>query len=135
VSYPCAYRVVTLQDATLHIQTLRITDIDSDTGGVPFQEYAENFLRARMQNIVVAELMGIFQLPQTVAEQLAPLVSDALVANYAGDEDIPPETEAMLHGFVQQGGMMETLGYLLLGIWTDLPPADNELTIQLLPDI
>ena len=47
-SYPCAFRTITLAaDNSLHIATERITEIDADTGGVPFQTYAENFSRAR----------------------------------------------------------------------------------------
>jgi hypothetical protein len=128
--YPCAFRVAELDSAgTLNIQSVRVTEIKANTGGVPFQQYAEAALRPRLNGIVIAQLMNMFQLPQANAAAAAPLVVDALVANYAGDEAPSAQTQAVLNGLVSSPEPMQTLGKMLWGLWLDLGPGDNQLTL------
>lgn len=129
--YPCSYRVATLRDSVLRVESRKITEIDADTGGVPFQDYAENFLRERMHGIVVYQLMSMFDVPQQQAAAVAPLVVDALIANYAGDEEMTPGLQTVLQGWMAGPEPFHTLGMMLWGIWTDLPPGDNELVVPL----
>ena len=106
-----------------------MTSIKANTGGIPFQDYAENFVAERLPDIITARLMAMFQLPQDQAAQVAPLVSDAIIANYAGDEAPLAQTQAILNGLVGSPEPMHTLGLMLWGFWTDLPPHDTELTL------
>jgi hypothetical protein len=130
IQYPCAFRIVTVgADDALHIVSQRVTDIEADTGGIPFQDYAYNFQATRLPDIIIARLMAQFQLPEEQAAQVAPLVVDALIANFAGDEEPSPEILAVIGGLVASPEPMHTLGLMLGGIWTDLPPGDNELTL------
>lgn len=132
VQYPCAFRVVTLDTNNLvRIETRRVTHITADTGGVPFQQYAENFLRARLPALVARQLAARFNLPKADAAKAAPVVADALIANYAGDEKPPPETQALMDEWVNGPEPHRTLGLLLRGIWTDLPPTDNVYLLEL----
>jgi hypothetical protein len=96
---------------------------------VPFQQYALEFLQARLPAIATYQLMTLFHLPQDQAAQVAPLVSAALIANYAGDEAPDAQTVAMLNGFVAGEEPLHTLGLMLWGLWADLPPGDNQLVI------
>jgi hypothetical protein len=130
VMYPCAFRVATLDSTGLHIESQRVTEINADTGGVPFQEYALEFLQARLPALATYQLMSLFQLPQDQAAWAAPLVANALIANYAGDESPDALTQATLNGFVQSPEPLRTLGLMLWGIWTDLPPGDNQLDLS-----
>jgi hypothetical protein len=131
-SFPCAYRIASLnRDGPLQIETRRITEIAADTGGLPFQTYAENFYRARLPALVTYQLEQLFQLPEAQAASVAPWVADALVANYAGDEQPSAETQALLGNLIGSPEPMHSLGLILGGIWTDLPPADGELVISL----
>ncbi len=131
-SYPCAFRNVTLDaENRLHIQTERITAIDADTGGVPFQTYAENFSRARLPALATQQLMALFNLPEAQAAQIAPFVADVLIAQYAGDEMPSPQTQGVLNAFLGSPEPLHTLGLILSGMWTDLPPGDNNLVVPL----
>ncbi len=62
---------------------------------------------------------------------VAPLVTDALVANYAGDEPAADIPTGAINGFIASGPPFDQLGFLLLGIWTDLYPADNSVSVPL----
>jgi hypothetical protein len=42
VSSPCTYRQVCIEDGILDIDTVKITDIDYNTGAATFQEYARD---------------------------------------------------------------------------------------------
>lgn len=132
VQYPCAFRVVTIgTNDTLRIQSQRVTEIQGDTGNVPFQDYAYNFLATRLLNIVTSQLMILFQLPHDQAAQVSPLVAEALIANYAGDEVPSQQTQTIIGGLIGSPEPMHTLGTMLLGLWTDLPPHDNQLQLTL----
>lgn len=131
-SYPNAYRVATLdQQGQLEIESRWVTEIDFDTGGVPFPDYAEAFLAARLPALATARLVSQFGVPETLATLLAPIVADALMAQYAGDESPDPMTAAMLDGLVGSPEPLHSLGLLLWGIWTDLPPADHAVSLTL----
>jgi 3',5'-cyclic AMP phosphodiesterase CpdA len=129
VQYPCAFRIVTLDGANLDVRSERITQISADTGGLPFQEFAENSLRSLLPIQVIQELMALFNLPREQAEQVAPFIVDALVANYAGDETPSPQVQQTIQYLLAQPEPYHTLGALLAGFWTDIPPSDNELSV------
>ena len=59
--------------------------------------------------------------------QVAPLVLQALVANYAGDEDAPSEIDAMIDYLRNQDELMKALGNTPPGICADLGPSDHTL--------
>ncbi|HVV70664.1 MAG TPA: metallophosphoesterase, partial [Verrucomicrobiae bacterium] len=130
--FPCAYRIVSIGcDGTLKIQTERVTQIKADTAGMAFQDYARDFLAARLPTLVTYQLMSMFQLPQDQAAQVAPLAAEALIANYAGDEMPSAQTQSVIGGFLASPEPLHTLGLMLGGLWTDLPPQDNHLELPL----
>ncbi len=127
--YPCAYRIATLNGNVLTIESQRVTAPDVDTGGLPFQQFAEQNLRELMQVQIGEELSTSFGLGPAQIAVVAPLVTDALVANYAGDEAPSQTTLDTINYLISQGPPMDQLGALLLGIWTDLYPADNPMSV------
>jgi len=121
--YPCAFRIVTVgSDDALHVESQRVTDIKADTGGIPFQDYAHNFLAVREPDIVADHLVAHYQLRPYQAALVSPLLADAIIANYAGDESPAPDTQTLINAYVGSPDPMHTLGLALQGIWTDLPP-------------
>ncbi len=133
--YPCAFRIVTVgSDDALHIESRYVTDIQADTGGIPFQDYAHTFLAVREPDIVADHLVAHYQLRPYQAALVSPFLADAIIANYAGDEAPSPETQALINAYVDSPDPMHRLGLALQGIWTDLPPADRELTLPLTMD-
>ena len=51
-----------------------------------------------------------------------------MLAHLAGDEMITPEAEASIQ---EIGALSTDLAGILLGLYTDLPPPDNELVVEL----
>ncbi len=132
VTYPCAYRVATLDTHNLlHIESRRVTAINFNTGGVPFQEYAYNAIYAPTVAIVTGSLTNMFPIPYDQAAAVAPYVTQGLIANYAGDEDPSPEIQALISQWLRSPEPLHTLGVIMWGLWTDLPPVDNELTVPI----
>ena len=130
VEFPCAYRIAELDGAgQLHIESRRVTSIAADLGGVPFQQYADTFLRSILPYPVTYTLETQFGLSDAEAATVAPLVVDALIANYAGDESPSPETLAMLQWLLGSPEPYHTLGELLGSLWIDLPPSDHQLVV------
>ena len=117
----------------LDIHTERVTEISADTGGMGFQDFALDSLSSLLPVQVVQELMALFGHSQAQAEQVAPLVVDAIIVNYAGDEAPSPQVQQTIQYLVNQPEPYHTLGVLLAGFWTDLPPADYELRVPFAP--
>jgi predicted phosphodiesterase len=132
VMFPCAYRIAEL-DSTgqLHVTSRRVENIAANLGGVPFQAYAEGFLRALLPYQVVFELKYLFGLDDATAQYVEPLVTDALVANYAGDENPSAATLGTLGWLLSfpAGTAYHTLGQMLGSLWIDPGLADNELVV------
>jgi len=131
--YPCAYRIVSLENGLLNIESRRITDVAVETGGLSFQSFAEQNLRELIQVQIEEVLSSQFGLGPAEIAVVAPLVTDALVANYAGDEAASAQTQATINFLRSQGPPMNVLGNLLQGLWLDLYPADNNLLIPIAP--
>jgi hypothetical protein len=131
-AFPCAYRIVTMHgDGRLDIASHRVTRVLARTGGLPFQQYAEADLRTRLPALATYQLETGFGVPHEQAVQLAPFVADALIAGYAGDEAPNAATRGFLDGLMGSPEPLHSLGMLLYGLWTDLPPGDNNLVLQL----
>jgi 3',5'-cyclic AMP phosphodiesterase CpdA len=131
-AFPCAYRIATLDSEQLRLETQRVTAIQFNTGGVPFQQYAFNAVFAPTVEIATTRIMAMFGLPRAQAAAVAPLVAQAIIANYAGDETPSAETQALINGLISSPNEPDhTFGLILGGLWTDLPPADSNLVLPL----
>ena len=133
VTWPCPFRTMSLSpERILTIATSHIDKIDYDTKGLPFQTYAEQTLRTGMTNLVDMTLVYQFGVPAAQAQALAPLVSNAWVAHYAGDET-PSPVDIYTYSALKASPdpLTQGMGYALQSLWTDLSPSDNSLTIDL----
>lgn len=136
VTYPCPYRVMYLtEDNKLQVKTRRIESIDYPVpGGQQFQVYAMDFVYNGIYDLSIYMLTNPpYNLDQPTAEMMAPLMASAFVAHYQGDEGNPiPEHQAIIDMLINSGDPMQVmLGQAIMAIWTDIPPADNNVTIDL----
>jgi hypothetical protein len=66
------------------------------------------------------------------AARISPWLGDGLVAHYAGDEVMPADAQAEVQTLLSSTDFVEQLsGAMLQSIWTDLPPSDNTVTLDL----
>jgi len=131
VTPPSAYRVVHLDvpTETLDISSRHVTSIPSHPDD--FQAFSKQFLDTVLDMAVMYQLTNPpYGLDQATAGALAPLVVGGLEANLAGDEVAPPAVAAQIQ--YMQGSsdpLTRQLGMSLYGLWTDLPPPDNQVSI------
>jgi hypothetical protein len=132
-AYPSAFRMVDLADGVLNITTHRITEIDADTDGMAFQDYAEKFIMDRLPTLVRYRLVTEFHLSPDQAAFVEPWMTEALMANYDGDEHIPQDAVYFIQWLRdhEQG----LLADMLAGLWYDFQPGDNQVTIDLIGDL
>ena len=134
VTYPCPYRIVDVSSDVLSIATRHVSDIPYDLGGAPdFQSYAHDSLRVGLETLIA----GLIQAPPysisaDEAATLSPWLGDGLVAHYAGDEIMPADVPIVVQDLLSSGNLVEGLaGTMLQSIYTDLPPPDNDVTLDL----
>lgn len=130
VSYNSPYRMITLRDDKMYVTTKHITTIDyPGLGGVPFPEYEAAISFTAFELLAKYMLMSPpYNVPEEYAAQVAPVFSKAMMAHFAGDETITDETYSEIQ-FVY--GISDDLGNVLSGFYTDLPPSDNDIVIDL----
>lgn len=125
------YRIITLDDNFLKVETRRIISIDSELPlGIDFLTYSDLTIKSRLDKLFINVAQNWFGHTLEEAQIIAPFISRAWLAHFAGDENISPEE---LEG-VQE--LSEFANPALIGainsIWTDLPPySDNKIHIKL----
>jgi 3',5'-cyclic AMP phosphodiesterase CpdA len=130
VIYDSPFRMAKLKNNSLYITTEHVEHIIyQPLKGVSFHEYEKAF---SLQGIEIqAKYMLMDQpygLSEEVTDQIAPLFADAMLAHLGGDEVITPEANAGIQAISE---FSTDLAGILLGLYTDLPPSDNELVIDL----
>jgi 3',5'-cyclic AMP phosphodiesterase CpdA len=134
VTYPCPYRVIDVSDDALAITTQHITTIDYDLGGKPdFQTYAHDSLRLGLETLITKLIEAPpYSVSPADASDLAPYLGDGLVAHYAGDEVMPADAAAKAQSLMSSTDfVMQLSGTMLQSIYTDLPPPDNTVALDL----
>lgn len=134
VTYPNPYRLVTLDSADrLVIRSFRVEQpvlAEGWPGFRTFADFARDFTYRRELDILDQELANRSGLPARRREELAPMLADALLANQAGDE--LPTVRAFKAPMAMASSKIPdeaTVGGLILSLWHDLPPADNDLDL------
>ena len=114
----------------MRIDTKHITSINATLpSGLNFATYSNMFLTGHLDAIFNFMLSSPpYNVPQPTATDVAPLFRNALMAYYAGDENISPEEQAKVQ---YVGQIAPQLGMVLQSLWTDLPPSDNQEIIDL----
>lgn len=131
VTNPLPFRVVSIgSDQQMMIRTEHITATSTHPKDLP--EFSRAYLLEGIANIATNTIMK-YGVDKAEAAKLAEQVAEAFAAHYAGDEKLEAGTEP-----VQQWGLslpgwfvIQFRKDLVFGLWQDLPPADNEVTINL----
>jgi hypothetical protein len=133
VTYPSPVRYVRIgKDQRMDIQSHYIQSLPSlEKQGVDFLSYSEEFVRDGIISIAV-EIMRDLGVNQEAAQRISPRVADAVIAHYQGDEEFPggemlPKENIGLMGRLVVSNRKD----LVEGLWNDLPPVDNDITIDL----
>lgn len=130
VTWPCPYRLVTVTtDQTVTIRSRSITSIPSRPAG--FQEYGREYVRSGISGMAYRTLLK-YGLSPAEGSNMAPQIAEAFLAHYRGDEN--PGTNRILdtdHLGFWSGIVVSMRRKLIEGLWKDLPPADNDITISL----
>lgn len=126
VTPPSPYRLITLTNNELEITTRKITSINcAMPGGLSFTDYSNAFITAHMDGYFEYVFTNLYGMDPTMASGLAPFFRDGWMAHYAGDELMPEGIMDVI------AGLPDPLNGALYSIWSDLPPADNNLHINL----
>ncbi|MCK5738717.1 metallophosphoesterase, partial [bacterium] len=138
VTYPCPVRTVVLNTTgQVDISTRLVTSIAYDTEGVPFQEYALNYLTEGLNQLVLFILtappeQGGYGVPADQATLAVPYIVSAFVAHYAGDETMTPEMAAVVGALMASTDPNDLLVGMILGsLLIDPSPGDNNVSLQL----
>lgn len=155
VSYPCPIRYIDLDmsKSTLNISTKKIEKVSAPSipAGKTFVDFASTTLQDGAKKIAISMLSKpeilsqilpadmtqdskdqLFSNPMLIGMAFSAIhvdqaAADILVAHYSGDEKIKPEQQALVDQLAKLSPMV---GGILNGAWTDLAPADNNLTIN-----
>lgn len=134
VTYPCPYRIVDVSSDTLAIATKHVDTINYDLAGEPdFQTYAHTSLSLGLETLIASLIEAPpYSIAVADASQIAPWLGAGLVAHYAGDEVMPPDVPTEIQTLqASSDKTMKLSGTMLQSIWTDLPPPDNAVTLDL----
>jgi len=131
VTYPTPYRVVTINGSQkAAVETKYVESIPSHQDD--FQEYSRSYVLSGIQGIATNTIMG-YKVNRVEAEKLAGQVAQAFVAHYAGDEVLAVGQEPLQSSGLSLPGwiVVNFRKNLVIGLWHDLPPSDNDVTIDL----
>ncbi len=129
VTPPSPYRIITIKGANMDITTEHVSTISVPLpGGLDFITYSHMFLSAHLDGYIGYALSNPpYSLPAELVDMGAPLLRDAFMAHYAGDEKISPVEQTQVDAF---GQFVPPLGDAINSLWTDLTPADNYLELK-----
>lgn len=131
VTPPSPYRIMTLDDNFIKIDTRRVTDVVSEvTGDMDFLTYSDITITNRVNGFFSYYLPLLFGFTEEQAKFAAPYLTNGYKAYFAGDEKISPEESKNLN-VLAEAPYTPILG-ITKSFWTDLPPySDNKIHIKL----
>jgi 3',5'-cyclic AMP phosphodiesterase CpdA len=130
VTYDSPFRIMTLTGNRLSITTESIDRIIyPGLTGTSFHNYEKEFTRNGIEIQAKYMLMGDpFKVDESTASQIAPIFAEAMLTHFGGDEIISAEAEAQIQ-YINQ--ISPELAGILQGLYSDLPPTDNDLVVDL----
>jgi 3',5'-cyclic AMP phosphodiesterase CpdA len=130
VIWESPYRIINLVNNKLYIKTNHIEHIIfPGLHGISFPVYEKAFSLNGFAIQAKYMLMSPpYSVPDDVATQIAPVFADAMLAHFGGDEIITPEAAAKIQSVAE---ISPDLANILYGLYTDLPPEDNSLIVDL----
>lgn len=130
VTYPCPYRVVTINEGNqMTVESRFLESIPSIREG--FTDYAREFMESGVRGIAVKKIVE-FGAPYDQAVTIGDMVAEAYAAHYAGDENPAGIRIGDPTGLGFKGKLvLMNQRYVLEGLWHDSPAPDVTLTIDL----
>jgi 3',5'-cyclic AMP phosphodiesterase CpdA len=131
VTYPCPFRVVTIgKDQNATVREERVTSIKSHP--TDFPAYAKQYLLDGIAGIATETLQG-YKIDRPEAEKIAKEIAQGFAAHYGGDEQLAPgQTTVTETGLSPLAwAVIQYRKDLINGLWKDLPPPDNNVTLNL----
>jgi 3',5'-cyclic AMP phosphodiesterase CpdA len=130
VIYDSPFRIINLTNNKLYINTEHIERIIyPGLNGISFHEYEKDFSLKGFEIQAKYMLMNPpYSVPEDVATQIAPVFADGMLAHFGGDETISAEAAAQIQAISE---ISSDLANIIYGLYTDLPPADNKLVVDL----
>lgn len=139
VSAPSPYRTVQfdISNKKLTVSTLKVTGIPSHPAD--FVAYSQQYMRDGLTALTPYQLAQAFGLTYAQVSALIQagaipldLIVNGFMAHYAGDETPDATTQQTYLAMMQSSDPLTLqLGQSLYGIWTDLQPMDNAVTITM----
>jgi 3',5'-cyclic AMP phosphodiesterase CpdA len=116
----------------MRIRSSFITEIHSFAAeGRSFEDFARESLWNDLGRIAMKTMKGL-GVPEREASEIAPQIADAFLAHYTGDEKFTGGEMLKSRGLgLMAGIVVGSRKDLVTGLWRDLPPADNNLDIDL----
>ena len=132
VTPPSPYRIMTLDDNFININTRRVTEIDADLpDGKDFVTYCDELITDRLNGFFTyygGLLQKMFQIPAEDYPTTVPFFTKAFKAYFAGDESLDSAESEKIDVLAQS---VPSALPLLNCWWTDLAPGDNKIHIKL----
>jgi hypothetical protein len=129
ITAPCPIRYVTIQNNVLNIRSDTI--VDKIRPGTSYATEAQAFVK----NTVVLEAISTlkkYKVSDKDAAFIADAVGDAFNVHYSGDENpgLRPSFDKKQLGLWGRF-ILSQQQYVLDGLWTDIPPSDNNVRIEM----
>lgn len=119
LTYPHPYRIVTLRNGFMRINSRFITDIPGNFGENGFYEYSRSFMEISARQLAMD--LGLFG-------SLPNLFANAYAAHAIGDEQPDEDTLRVIDQLTSSPfPPLRTAGHYLASVWSDLSPSDNDL--------
>ncbi len=123
VTYPHPFRIVKIIGGLVQMRSHFVQDLPGDFWGTDFETYSKNFNESSVRQR--AQDMGLWG-------PLGDLFAEATLAHVLGDEKPDPETLRLISSLQDSPWeLFQISGSYLSAVWTDLPPADNDMLVYL----
>ena len=138
-SYPNSYRIVdyNLEDSSAQLESFQIQSLPGDgqnVGVADLAALAYDFSAQTLAQSISRVLTQRLDLPAEKIAILSPALTAATLAHVAGDELPLMSTFKAATKYAQDPDAdLARLGLLLLTLWHDLPPEDNQIALSLAP--
>lgn len=130
VSWPSPYRMMDMYGNFNKIETKLVTTIDAPSMGSDFPTYSYIFHKYHFDGYFSVALhmkFGAYGVTEEMAAELAPLFRNAIMAHYAGDENLVSPDKEIIESLETTA---PPIAGALYGLWTDLNPKDNNITLK-----
>lgn len=129
LTYPCPIRFADLEGTKLKVRTVNLAGLPGRVD--PLREESLRAFEMGIGNRAVG-MMTARGLTPEAAFKWSPYAVEAYLAHTVGDESPGPEQKAALRRLAGQGHpALAAVGTFLEALWTNAPPPDNDVTIDL----